>query len=120
MKKVISFLILCIILVGLIGCSKGNQNEQTKRLLTSDEIIKIVFEQFPKERKEAITFDLKEIKLNKIILEEKMGSITDKHFIGKEVYEIEFTIKDKSVRPTNRFVFATLENYKIIGYGYVD
>jgi len=49
-----------------------------------------------------------------------MGAITDKHYIGKEVYEIEFTIKDKSVRPINRIVFAATENYKIIGYGYVE
>lgn len=127
MKKVISFLILCIISVGLIGCSEDNKtvnnslpNEQVKKQVTSNEIIEIIYDQLPKERKEAINFDLKEIKINKIILTDRMGAITDKHYIEKEVYEIEFTIKDKSVRPINRIVFATLENYKIIGYGYVE
>ena len=91
-----------------------------KKQVTSNEIIQIVYNQLPEERKEAVNFNLKEIKINKIILIDRMGAITDKHYIGKEVYEIEFTIKDKSVRPINRIVFAATENYKIIGYGYVE
>jgi len=127
MKKIISFSILCAISVGLIGCSEDNQtvnnslqNEQVKKQATSNEIIEIVYNQLPKELKETINFDLKEIKINKITLKDSMGSIVDTSYIGKEVYDIEFTINDKTVLPNNRIVFATLEEYKIIGYGFVD
>ena len=127
MKKVIYFLILCIISVGVIGCSKQNRavnnslpNVQVKKQATSNEIIQIVYNQLPKKLKETIDFDLKEIKINKVILKSGMGKIDDKSYIGKEIYDIEFTIKDKYVRPNNRIVFATLNDYQIIGYGYVD
>lgn len=123
MKKVLSILILCIISVGLIGCSEDNQtvnDSLPNKQVTNNEIIEIVYNQLPKELKETIIFDLKKIKINKIILNEGMGDIPDTSYIEKEVYDIEFTIKNKNVLPNNRIVFATLEDYKLIGYGYVD
>lgn len=128
MKKVICFLILCIISFGFGGCSKAKQTEnnslqtnQVKKQLTSNEIIEIVYNQLPKEQKEDIDFDLKEAKINKIILKDSMGGGTYfKSYIGKEVYEIEFKRKAKNVQPDNKTVFASIEDYKLIGYGYVD
>lgn len=123
MKKIISFLILCIVSVGLIGCSEDNQtvnDSLQNKEVTNNEIIEIVYNKLPKELKETINFDLKEIKINKLILNEGIGNITDTSYIGKEVYDIEFTIKNTSTLPNNRIVFATLEDYKLIGYGYIE
>lgn len=49
-----------------------------------------------------------------------MGNISDKSYIEKEVYVINFTIKDKNTKPNNRIVYATLDENKVIGYGYVE
>ena len=46
-----------------------------------------------------------------------MGIINDKSYIGKEVYLIDFPTKSISV-PI--IVYASLDDYKIIGYGYVQ
>lgn len=117
MKKVISFLVLALISIYLVTCSKGNQ--QIKKEATTNEIIEIVYNQLPKELKDTIDFDLEKIKIDKYILKDGTGVIYDKSYIGKEVYDIEFIIKDKSVMPENRIVIATLDDYKVIGYGYV-
>lgn len=117
MKKVISFLILAIISANLVGCYKDNQ--QVKKEATPNEIIEIIYNQLSKEEKETIDFDLEKTKINKSILKEGIGDIYDKSYIGKEVYNIEFTLKAKNVKPNNRIVFATLGDYKVIGYGYV-
>ena len=125
--KIISFLILCIISVALIGCSKENKtvdnslsNKQVEKQVTSNEIAEIVYNQLPKEKKEEINFDYEQIDIDKIILKDNMGNISDKSYIEKEVYIINFTIKDTNTKPNNRIVFATLDEYKVIGYGYVD
>lgn len=118
MKKAVCFLILAIILVYLFGCSRDNQ--QVKKEATLDEIIEIVYNQLPKDEKEIIDFDLEKTKINKYTLKEGSGVIYDKSYIGKEIYYIEFIIKEEGVFPNNRIVFATLDDYKVIGYGYVE
>ncbi|MGT2615053.1 hypothetical protein [Clostridium perfringens] len=127
MKKIISFLILCVISVGLIGCSKDNKtvdnplsNKQVEKQVTYNEIAKTVYNQLPKEQKEEINLDYKQIDIYKTILKENMGNISDKSYIEKEVYVINFTIKDKNTKPNNRIVYATLDENKVIGYGYVE
>lgn len=126
MKKIISFLILFVVSVGLIGCSEKNEtrgnlpsDEQVETQVTN-EIVKIVYNQLPKEQKEEINFDNEQINIDKIILKENMGNISDKSYIEKEVYVINFTIKDKNTTPNNRIIYATLDEYNVIGYGYVD
>ena len=128
MKKAICFLILCIISFSFGGCLRAKETEnnllskeQLKKQLTSNEIIEIVYNQLPKEQKEDIDSDLKEAKISKIILRDSMGGGTYfKFYIGKEVYDIEFKRKAKNVQPDNKTVFASIEDYKLIGYGYVD
>ena len=127
MKKIISFLILCVISVGLIGCSKDNKtvdnllsNKQVEKQVIYNEIAKTVYNQLPKEQKEEINLDYKQIDIDKTILKENMGNISDKSYIEKEVYVINFTIKDKNTKPNNRIVYATLDENKVIGYGYVE
>ena len=127
MKKIISFLILCVISVGLIGCSKDNKtvdnllsNKQVEKQVIYNEIAKTVYNQLPKEQKEEINLDYKQIDIDKTILKENMGNISDKSYIEKEVYVINFTIKDKNTKPNNRIVYATLDENKVIGYRYVE
>lgn len=96
------------------------ENQQVKKEVTSNEIIEVVYNQLSKEEKETIDFDLDKTKINKYILKDGSSTIYDDSYIGKEVYDIEFTIKEKGVMPNNRIVFASLDDYKIIGYGIVD
>ncbi|EOU1648721.1 MAG: hypothetical protein E7H79_01330 [Clostridium perfringens] len=127
MKKIISFLILCVISVGLIGCSKDNKtvdnllsNKQVEKQVIYNEIAKTVYNQLPKEQKEEINLDYKQIDIDKTILKENMGNISDNSYIEKEVYVINFTLKDKNTKPNNRIVYATLDENKVIGYRYVE
>lgn len=91
MKKIISFLILCVISVCLIGCSKDNKtvdnslsNKQVEKQVIYNEIAKTVYNQLPKEQKEEINLDYKQIDIDKTILKENMGNISDKSYIEKE------------------------------------
>ena len=58
--------------------------------------------------------------LKKTLLGEGMGiDLRDKSYIGKEVYIIEFTTTRRAV-PNNLIVYASLDDYKVVGYGLVD
>ena len=116
MKKIVSFLIFSVITISLIAYFKNNQRV-LKEPFTND-IIKIVYNQLPEEQKESI--DLAQTKIHKSILKDGTGSIYDKSYIGEEVYTIDFTVKEKNVIPNNKTLFATLDDYKVIGYGYVE
>jgi hypothetical protein len=54
-----------------------------------------------------------------MILTESMGIINDKSYIGKEVYLVDFQTKSISI-PNNMIVYASLYDYKIVGYGIVE
>ena len=69
--------------------------------------------------KEPISKTVKDSKLSKITLHEGMGKINNISYIGKEVYLIDFPIKSNSM-PTNMIVYLSMDNHKLIGYGYVD
>lgn len=126
MKKMVSILILCVVSLSLIGCSEkykmeGNISSESQiEKQESNDIVKIVYNQLNKEMKEEINIVNGKTKINKIVLEEDMGDIFDESFIGKEVYIVEFTIKDEKVVPNNRIVYVTPDEYKVIGYGLVD
>ena len=49
-----------------------------------------------------------------------MGNILDKTYINKEVLRLNFIIRNKNIQPNNRIAFATIEDFKYIGDGYVD
>ena len=94
-----------------------NLNDTFKKGLISD-VRQVVWEQLTPEDKERVQGNWQSSKSNKIILTESMGNINDKSYIGKEVYLIDF--KTKSISISNMIVFASLDNYIIVGYGYVD
>jgi hypothetical protein len=58
--------------------------------------------------------------LNKTILSEATGiDVRDRNYLGKEVYIINFTTTNGAV-PNNLIVYASLDDYKVVGYGLVD
>ena len=125
MKKIVSVLIICVVSLSLIGCSEkykmeGNISSESQiEKQENNDIVKIVYNQLNKEMKEEINIVNGKTTINKIVLED-MGDIFDESFIGKEVYIVEFTIKDEKVVPNNRIVYVTPDEYKVIGYGCVD
>jgi hypothetical protein len=67
-----------------------------------------------------IEFVREDSTIHKIILNDKPGTrISDSNYMGKEVYIIDFLTTMKSM-PNNRIVYASIDDYKIIGYGLVD
>ena len=67
-----------------------------------------------------IEFVKEDSTIRKIILNDKPGTrISDINYIGKEVYIIDFLTTMKSI-PNNSIVYASMDDYKIIGYGLVD
>jgi hypothetical protein len=95
-----------------------NLNDTFKKGLILD-VRQVVWEQLTSKDKERVEGNWQASISNKMILTESMGIINDKSYIGKEVYLIDFQTKSISV-PNNIIVYASLDNYKIVGYGYVD
>lgn len=79
----------------------------------------MAYNQLSSKDKERIAGTWKDGKLSKEILQERMGGIIDKSYIGKEVYSIEFKTKGNAI-PNNMIVFFSIDNIKFIGYGLVD
>lgn len=123
MKKVITFLVLGVISLGLVGCDQNSttanntiSNEIEEKTKTSDEIIEFVYNQLYRDLQDSISFDLKKSNINKNILDDGVGEILDKSYVGKEVYSIEFPKKDKRAEPMGKVVYASIEDKKVIGY----
>ncbi|MFL0266781.1 hypothetical protein [Candidatus Clostridium radicumherbarum] len=83
------------------------------------DVREVVWNQLNAQEKEHIKGTWNDFKVSKITLTENMGRISDKSYIGKEVYLIDFTIDSMAI-PNNRIVYASLDDYKLIGYGLVD
>lgn len=83
------------------------------------DIRELVWNQLDLKDKERINGNWQDAKLNKILLNESMGIINNKLYIGKEVYIIDFQTKGNSI-PNNMIVYSSIDEHKIIGYGYID
>lgn len=97
MKRIISLFILPILFLGLFGgCSNQrklnsvNKNEQFGTTEKQEDIRKIAYDQLTSKDKERISGTWQESKLSKVTLSEGIGNISDKSYIGKEVYLIDF------------------------------
>lgn len=101
--------------------SDGTWIESTQNDLSSSEqdIREIAFNQLTSEAKKSIKGTWQDGKLSKIILKEGMGNITDKSYIGKEVYIIDFPI-EMHLTINEISVYIGMDNYKLIGYGLLD
>jgi len=118
MKKIILFIFSSVLLIGLFSaCSNPKESNNT----TSDQrdVREVVYNQLKTKDKELIKGTWKDGEMRKITLTEIMGNISDKSYIGKEVYLIDFPTKSIS-EPNNMIVYASLDDYKFIDYGLVD
>lgn len=122
MKKIISVFALFTIVFSLVSCTKEKPSEYTpnKAQLITIENAENIYNQLPEEIKKEIDFDYENIDIDKVVLKEEMGNILDKTYINKEVLRLNFIIRNKNIQPNNRIVFATIEDFKYIGDGYVD
>lgn len=125
MKKFILIIFSLILFIGLIACSNKKESnsitvkEQSNIIVKERDVREIVWNQLTSKNKDRVKGSWRYGKLSKITLNENMGIINDKSYIGKEVYVIDFPTKNISM-PNNMIVFASSDNYKIIGYGYVE
>ncbi|MPN51974.1 hypothetical protein SDC9_199626 [bioreactor metagenome] len=49
-----------------------------------------------------------------------MGNISDGAYMGKEIYVVSFTTKEDDPTRNTLGIFVSIEDYKVIGTGYVD
>ncbi|MDD7796157.1 hypothetical protein [Clostridium sp. 'White wine YQ'] len=126
MKKIALLIISSVIfLVLLVGCSStknssniANEN-QSNTAANSQDIRETAYNQLPSRDKEKINGTWKDSRLTKITLNEGMGIISDKSYIGKEVYLVDFPIKTKAI-PNNMVVYLSTDTNKFLGYGLVE
>lgn len=90
-----------------------------KQFAGEQDVREIAYNQLTSKDKERIVGTWKDSKLSKITLKEGMENINDKSYIGKEAYLVDFPTKSKS-KPNNMIVYMSIDNHKLIGYGYVD
>jgi len=126
MKKLILLIISSIISLGLItGCGAVKDTktivnkEKPSTTVKNQDIREVAYNQLTSNDKARIADTWKDSKLSKITLKEGMGIITDKSFLGKEVYLVDFPTKDLGVQ-SNMIVYLSIDNKKLLGYGYVD
>lgn len=125
MKKITIIIVSLVLFLGLItGCSRTKtkvitNKESINATSKEQDIREIAYNQLSLKDKERIAGTWKDGKLSKDILQEGMGVIVDKSYIGKEVYSIDFTTKEIR-KPNNMIVFFSIDNIKFLGYGLVD
>lgn len=126
MKNIILPIVsLVISLVLITGCSAvKNTNvisnkEQADFTVKEQDIRELAYNQLTSDDKERIAGTWKDSKLSKITLREGMGNITDKSYMRKEVYLVDFPIKSNSI-PNNMIVYLSIDSNKLLGYGFVD
>ncbi len=78
-----------------------------------------VFNELTSQERQSVSGSWQDSEISKIILEDGMGIINDKSYIGKQVYLIDFPTKNE-IKPNIITVFVDMNNYKIIGYGFMD
>ncbi|OOM78068.1 hypothetical protein [Clostridium sp. BL-8] len=78
-----------------------------------------VFNELTSGERQSVSGSWQDSEISKITLEDGMGTINDKSYIGKQVYLIDFPTKNE-IEPNIITVFVDMNNYKIIGYGFVD
>lgn len=126
MKNIILPIVsLVISLVLITGCSAvKNTNvisnkEQANFTVKEQDIRELAYTQLTSGNKERIAGTWKDSKLSKITLREGMGNITDKSYMGKEVYLVDFPTESNSI-PNNMIVYLSIDSNKLLGYGFVE
>jgi hypothetical protein len=117
MKKNILFILSLVFFIGLFTACSNTKVSRGINVKKQD-VREAVWNQFDTKVKKQIKGTWKDGSQMKITLTESMGNINDKTYIGKEVYIINFTTKSISSE-NNIIVYASIEDYKIIGFGYL-
>jgi len=128
LKKINFFIIMLLFFTVLLITSSSikkesvsvNINKQNiKQSAEEKDVREIAFNQLNSKDKNRVFGTWKNSKLSKITLKENMGNINDKSYIGKEVYLIDIPAKSRSI-PNNMIVYVSVDNHKLLGYGYVE
>jgi len=123
MKKFILIIISTFLFLGLFGCSRqqksNNASIKQQSNVTVQDVREVVWNQLNTIDKKRIKGTWKDSKVRKITLKGNMGKLNDSSYIDKEVYIIDFQTNSNFI-PNNMVVYASLDNYKLIGYGYVE
>ncbi|UNL87051.1 hypothetical protein [Priestia koreensis] len=115
MKHFMMIGLLFVLLVNMTGCQ---QSSLTNKVHPAD-VREAVWDQLTDEKRHHIKGTWRDASVKKVVFQKSMGSITDKSFIGKEVYMIDYPAND-SLLLGDVGVFADVKSFKIIGYGYRD
>ena len=119
-KRVLTAWLLAAIFLSVGGCSWTSPHASlTNATEKSTDVREEVWNELSSKDRERIKGTWQDSILSQKVLHENMGIINDRPYIGREVYVIEFNTKNISV-PRNFIVFASVDNHKIIGVGYVD
>ncbi|AQR95925.1 MULTISPECIES: hypothetical protein [Clostridium] len=86
---------------------------------SEQDIRKIAYNQLTSQDKARVKGTWMDSKVSEVTLNEGMGNIDDKSYIGKIVYLVDFQTQTNA-RPNNMIVYIAKDNHKLIGYGYVD
>jgi hypothetical protein len=123
LKKITLLILSSVISLGLFtGCSSTKSfpnitNETESNTATKNQDIReIAYNQLPSRDKEKIKGTWEDSRLSKITLEEGMGVVSDKSYIGKEVYLVDFPIETKAI-PNNMVVYLSTDTNNFLGYG---
>lgn len=126
MKKIVLFILSSILFMGLLtACSNQKQSnnipieEPSKITLKEQDVREVVWNQLNLEDKERIKGTWQDSKVIKGTLKGNIKIVNNKSYFGKKVYLIKFPLKD-SPYPKSVSVYASLEEYKIIGYQLLD
>jgi hypothetical protein len=129
LKKLLIMCSVCSLLFSLVGCINKIDNPLVKQsqlnrplvkeTQTPEDIRQLAYEQLTSESKEEIKGTWRDGNLSTVTLNEQMGIIDDKSYIGKEVYLVDFTTKRKGI-PNNVIYYISKDTHKLIGVGFVD
>lgn len=112
MKKII-IIIFSIIVIFALYSSSSYFKEQSN-------VKRAAWEQLGPEAKDFIKGSWRSGKVKKVTLSPSMGNISEETYIGKEIYIISFTTKENNPTINTIGIFVSIEDYKVIGTGYVD
>jgi hypothetical protein len=132
LKKFKLLTIISVLSLGIFACS--NQSEQVssehenagfkeeKVIKSTGDVREVVWYQLSLEDKERIDGEWEEAKVSTITLKEHMMNFSEETltYVGKEVFLVDFPTTDKNVKPNNIAVYADMETFNFIGYGFVD
>ncbi|MPM94184.1 hypothetical protein SDC9_141329 [bioreactor metagenome] len=112
MKKII---IVVFFIIAILSLYSG-----TAYLKEQSNVKRAAWEQLGPEAKNFIKGNWRSGKVRKVTLSPSMGDISDEAYIGKEIYVVSFTTKEDNPTRNTVGLFASIEDYKVIGTGYVD